>query len=278
MTAQAHVRYGPRLVAHPTGTLRAAVVVKPTAELESIAPLQGEPGAIFKRAAEQHAVLVSTLRYFGVAVTVLEPPDRAPYACAAADLAVCFEHGAAIMRPSSLDRRAELELLEAELTKMDVPIGGHIAAPGLLDGTDVFLAADTVFIGRTKRSNAVGRSGFAAIARENGYRTVEVGVDDSVRSLRSVVNAVAADTLVIAPNRVDAAAFSGFKLVAMELGQELCAGVFPLGERRVVADLRYGPSFRALQRSNIAVEAIDLYDFGKVGLVPSSLILPLKRS
>ncbi len=278
MTAHAHVRYGPRLIAHPTGTLRAAVLVKPTAELESLPPLQGEPGAIFKRAVEQHDVLASTLRYYGVDVTVIDAPDRAPLACAAADLAVCFEHGAVIMRPSSLERRAEVDLLEAELTKMDVPIGGHIATPGLLDGTDVLLAGNTAFIGRTKRSNAIGRAGFAEVARANGYEPIEVSVDDSVRSLRSVVNAVASDTLVIAPNRVDRAAFSGFNLLSVELGQELAAGVFALGERRVIGDLRYRPSFPMLHGNHIAVEAIDLYDFGKVGLVPSSLILSIKRN
>ncbi|MBV9148479.1 MAG: hypothetical protein JO024_01335 [Candidatus Eremiobacteraeota bacterium] len=278
MTAHPRVRYGPRLVAHPTGTLRAALVVTPTPELESVTPLQGEPGAIFKRALEQHAVLVETLRYFGVDVTTMDPPDRAPLACAAADLAVCFEHGAVIMRPSSLDRRAEVEQLEAELIRMDIPIGGHIAVPGLLDGTDVLLAGNTAFIGKTKRSNALGRAGFAEIARANGYDAVEVEVDDGVRSLRSVVNAVADDTVAIAANRVDPKAFAGFKLLSVELGQELGAGVFPLGERRVIADLRYNPSFPMLAKAHIAVEAIDLYEFGKVGLAPSNLILSIKRT
>ncbi|MBV8726641.1 MAG: hypothetical protein JO233_02555 [Candidatus Eremiobacteraeota bacterium] len=278
MTAHAHVHYGPRLVAHPTGTLRAALLIKPTPELETVSPLQGEPGAIFKRALEQHDVFAGTLRYFGVDVSVIDPPDQAPLACAAGDLAVCFEHGAVIMQPSALDRRAEVELLESEFIRMDIPLAGHIALPGLLDGTDVLLAGNTAFIGKTKRSNALGRSGFAEIARANGYDAVEVAVDPSVRSLRSVVNAVASDTLVIAQNRVDMSAFSGFKLLAVELGAELGAGVFPLGERRVIADLRYRPTFEMLHKNRVAVEAIDLYDFGKVGLVPSNLVLSIKRS
>ena len=275
MTAQIH--YGPRLVAHPTGTLRAALVIAPTASIEQLSPLQGEPGSIFKRALEQHSVLVGTLRYFGVEVTVLEAPDSAPLACAAADLAVCFEHGAVMMRPSSLERRAEVARLESEFVRLDIPIGGHIAPPALLDGTDVLLAGNTAFIGRTKRSTAAGRTGFAEIVRANGYEPVEVTVDGGIRSLRSVVNAVAADTVVFAANRVDSAAFSGFRTIGVELGQELGAGVFPLGERRVLADLRYRPTIALLHRNGIAVEAIDLYDFGRVGIVPSNLVLSIKR-
>jgi len=274
----AQVRYGPRLIGHPTGTLKGALVVMPTAEIETLHPLPGEPSPIFKRAAEQHAILVKTLQYFGVDVTVLEPPDRAPLACAAADLAVCFEHGAVIMRPSALNRSAELARIETEFTRLDIPIGAHIAPPGLLDGSDVLLAGRTAFIGRTKRSNAMGRAGFAEIARANGYEALEVAIDPSAPSLRSVANAVASDTIVIATNRVDGAAFRGFKLIELELGQEFGAGAFALGERRVVADLRYRASLLALQKNRIAVEAIDLYDFGKGGLVPSNLILATKRS
>lgn len=276
--AHARVGYGPRLIGHPTGSLRAALVIAPSPEIETLKPLPGEPSSIFKRAAEQHAVLVTTLEYFGVEVTVLDPPDHAPLGCAVADLAVCFEQRAVIMRPRALDRRAELARIEMEFMRLDIPIGAHIAAPGLLGGSDVLLAGNTAFIALTKRSNAIGRAGFAEVARANGYEPVEVAIDANAPSLRSVANAVATDTLVIAANRVDAAAFAGFRLVELELGQELGAGAFPLGERRALADLRYRATLQALKKNRIAVEAIDLYDFGRIGLVPSRLILATKRS
>jgi dimethylargininase len=278
LQAHGQVRYGPRLVGHPTGTLRAAIVVAPSPQIEDLAPLQGEPNSVYKRAAEQHAVLVTTLRYFGVDVTVLDPPDCAPLGCAAADLAVCFEHGAVIMRPSALDRRAEVARIETECARLDIPIGAHIAAPGLLDGSDVLLAGQTAFIARTKRSNALARAGFAEIARANGYTPIEVTIEASAPSLRGVANAVASDTIVVAANRVDATAFTGFKLIRLELGQELGAGVLALGERRVIVDLRYRATAETLHNHGVAVEAIDLYDFGKVGLGPANLVLATKRS
>jgi N-dimethylarginine dimethylaminohydrolase len=93
-----------------------------------------------------------------------------------------------------------------------------------------------------------------------------------------VANAVASDTIVVAADRLDETAFAGFKLIRLERGEEFGAGVFPLGERRVVANMRFRTSLDQLRKAGIAVESIDLYDFGKVGLVPANLILALKRT
>lgn len=276
--ATAQPAYGPRLVGHPTGTLRAALLVRPNATLESLPPLIGEPSPVYKRALEQHGILVEMLKYFGVEVTVLDALGTSPNAASVTDLAVCFENGAVLMRPHVLDRVAEVARLEGAFGGVDIPIGGNIAAPGMLDGSDVLLAGETAFIGVSKRSNALGRAGFAQLASANGYRPVEVKLHPAAPSLRAVANAVAADTLVVASDRVDTSALAGFKLISLDLGEELGAGVFPLGERRVIANMRYRTSLNQLRRAGVAVESIDLYDFGKVGIVPSDLILALKRA
>ncbi|MBV8244290.1 MAG: hypothetical protein JOZ38_00060 [Candidatus Eremiobacteraeota bacterium] len=269
---------GPRLIAAPGGTLRAALVVPPTPAIEALAPLPGEPGAIFGRALEQHQILVKTLQYFGVEVAVVEPAGDAPAAVAVADLAVVFESGACMMRPSNLARFPEVERLEAFFADLDVPILGHLAPPGFLDGSDVLLAGRTAFVGISRRSNETGRAGFGAIARSNGYDVVEVALAPEARSLRAVANVVAAGTVAISPNRVAAEAFDSFSTIEVDLGEEFSAGVLPLGERRVLAEMRFRTSLLAMQRRGIAVEAIDLYEFTKVGIVPSNLVLALKRS
>ena len=272
------INYGPRLIGHPTGSLRAALLVRPNEEIEKLPPLIGEPAPIFRRALEQHGILIKTLEYYGVDVTVIQDITDEPLAPAANDLAVCFENGALLMRPSWLSRRGEVERLEAEFARIDIPICGSIASPGILDGSDVMLAGSTAFIGVSRRSNALGRAAFADAAREHGYDSVEVKLDSRAPSLRAVASVVSSDTIVIATERVDEAAFTGFKLVRLERGEELGAGVFALGDGRVIANMRYRTSLGQIRRAGIAVESIDLYDFGKVGIVPADLILALKRS
>jgi dimethylargininase len=276
-TTHAGVHFGPRLVATPTGRLRAALLVQPSPAIESAAPLIGEPGAIYARALEQHNVLRTTLEYFGVKTTVVEPRGADPYETAVADTAVVFEDGAALMRLTPLSRRAEVDRIQADFATLDVPLAGHIAPPALLDGSDVLLAGHTAFMGIGSRGNALGRSGFAELARAHGYRVVEVKLAEGVRALRAVAGAAASDTIVLGAGKVDREAFDGFRTISLELGEEQAAGVLPLGDRHVIADLRFRAALSAMRRAGITVEALDFYEFTKLGLTPSMLALALQR-
>lgn len=272
------VSYGPRLAAHPTGALRAAVLIAPAPAIENARPLAGEPNAVYPRALAQHEILAKTLRYFGCEVTVLDSASADPYSSAVVDAAVVFENGAVIMRPSSMTRRPESAWLEADFVKRDIPIAGNISAPGLLDGSDVLLAGKTAFIGVGKRSNALGRYGFAQIAKAHGFAVREVRLADTASSLRAFAGALSADSVVLAPeSNIDHAAFDGFKIFTAPLGHERGAGVLNLGEHHVLANIRYPSVVDMLRRGGITVEAIDLYDFGRVGIAPSMLALDLKR-
>ncbi len=277
MTTKDAIHFGPRLVGTPTGKLRAAVLVKPTASIEKAAPLPGEPGAVFARTLEQHEILRKTLAYFGVETIVLDAQGEDPYEASIADAAVAFEDGATIMRPSAMSRRAEADRVQSEFGRLDVPLAGHIAAPGLLDGGDVLLIGGTAFVGVGARGNAIGRAGFAAVAQAHGYRVVEVTLASDAPSLRAVASAVSKDTLVLAHDKLDHAAFAGFKTIVLERGEDMAAGVLCLGEHHVIADVRYRTSLGVMRKAGLVVEGIDLYDFEKIGLTPSMLALALKR-
>jgi dimethylargininase len=277
MTTHHAAHFGPRLVGSPTGTLRAAVLMRPSPAIERAKPRLAEPGAVYARALEQHAVLVKTLRYYGVETIVLDRPVDDPYSSAAVDAAVIFEDGAMMMRPSAMGRRGEADRLQAEFAHLDVPLAGHVIAPGLLDGGDVLLAGTTAFVGAGNRGNALGRGGFGEVASAHGYRMVEVPLAADVPALRAVASAPAHDTIVLAPDKVDVAAFDGFKTIAVERGEELGAGVLCLSDRHVIADVRFRTTPSILRRAGITVETIDLYDFCKIGITPAMLALALKR-
>jgi dimethylargininase len=275
--SQGTVHYGPQLNSSPSAALRRALLVVPTAAIENARPLAGEPNAVHSRAVAELAIFAKTLRSIGCEVIEAEGHSRDPLGAAAADLAVVFGSGAAIMRPSSPDRRADTAWIEERFETGDVPIAAHLAAPGLLDGTDVVLAGRTAFIGVSKRSNALGRDAFAHIAQAHGYTPVEVRLSPEAPSLRSVCGVLSEDSLVVAVERVDRTAFAEFDVVEAVQGDELGAGVLNVGFRHVVADVRFPRVVDALRKAGVHVEAIDLYDFGRVGLTPSTLALDLRR-
>ncbi|HZY99610.1 MAG TPA: hypothetical protein VFE36_08560 [Candidatus Baltobacteraceae bacterium] len=278
MRTKAAPHFGPRLIGSPTGTLRAAILARPSRAIEHAKPLPGEPGTVYEWALNQHAILSKTLAYFGVETVIVDSRGDDPYETSVCDAAIAFEDGAMLMRPTSMARRGEADRLKGQFSHIDVPLAGHVTAPGLLDGTDVLLVGQTAFVGAGKRGNDLGRNGFAQVARAHGYRVVEVAIDPSSPGLRAVAGAVAPDTVVIAADRVDRNAFEGFRTIELALGEELAAGVIPIGDKHVIADIRYRTALASMRRAGITVEAIDLYEFGKIGVTPSMLVLALKRS
>jgi N-dimethylarginine dimethylaminohydrolase len=277
MTTKPSIDLGPSLVSSPTGRLRAAALVSPSAAIVRARAMPGEPAPVFSRALEQHQILRATLQYFGVETWVMPPADD-PYAAAAADAAIVFETGAAIARPTSMARRAEADRMRTEFARIGVNVLATVAAPGLFDGSDLLLAAGTAFVGVGARGNELGREQISAIAVAQGYRVVRVRLAADVPSLRAVASAVASDTVVIAHDRLDASAFAGFATIVLERGEDFAAGVLCIGERHVVADARYRTALSQMRKERIVVEAIDLYDFTKAGLTASQLVLPLQRT
>ena len=271
-------------VTYDAGVLAGAVVLRPSTSVDRLVPVAAEPSPIAERAIEQHAILVRTLRDRGVAVTVLEPALGTPAESLIGDLAIVLAAGAILTRPSSVERRAESAAGERALAELGVPLIGRIIAPGLLDAGDVTLAGETVYVGVPRvnaglraRSNALGRSQLEALTAAQGLRTVEVALGPAVLRLRNVLSFVARDTAIVAPAQLDVGALAGVQLVEVPLGEEYAAGVLAIGERRVIANLRFRESLVQLRRAKIAVEAIDLWEFGKAGAGPFSLVLTTKR-
>ncbi|MDQ2859034.1 MAG: hypothetical protein M3R53_10340 [Candidatus Eremiobacteraeota bacterium] len=288
MTLASHGFDAP-FVRSEAGALGAVIVVPPTAAIAAVRPLPGEPHAIVERALEQFAVFVGRLHAYGVKTLAVDAVPNAPFGSLCADGAVMFPGGAFLMRASDVHRRPELVPLEAALARARVPIVGRIEAPGLLDGGDVLLAGDTLYVGvgAARRSetgiapsvhgNAFGREQLAAYARSANLRVVEVALAGEVRRLRSVAALIDAETLLYAPSLIDGSAFTGLEKIEAPRGEDYAAGVLALGNRRVLANLRFRETIPLLRKSKVAVDAIDLWEFGKIGATPSSMALALKR-
>lgn len=274
----------PPFVVHDAGVLASAIVLRPTGAIDQLAPIKGEPSAIAERALEAHAILVATLRDRGVAVTVLDPALDLPSESLVADCAVLLPQGAVIARPSAVERRIETRAIEAALDALGIPIVGRIEAPGLLDATDVTLNGDVVYVGVPRagaglraRSNEFGRKQLEAIAAQYGITTIELALAPEVLRLRNVFNFIGRETVVVASELVDIVQLSNLKTVEVPRGEEFAAGVLALGECRILANLRYRESVAVFRKAKVAVEAIDLWEFGKVGAGPFSLVLAVKR-
>jgi dimethylargininase len=271
-------------VSSDAGTLAGAVVLRPSTAVHRLPPLKAEPAPIADRAQAQHEILVRTLRDRGVAVTILEPRTESATESLLADSALVLPQGAILTRPSQIERRVEVARVAEQLETLGIPVVGRIEAPGLLDATDVAVGTNRLFVGVPRggtglrpRSNELGRKQLEALASGMGYQTVELPLAADALRLRNVFNVVGAELVVASPDKVDLVPATGVSIVEVPRGEEFAAGLLPLGERRVLANLRFRESIALMRKAKIAVEAIDLWEFGKAGYGPFSLVLAVKR-
>ena len=262
------------------GKCVAGLVVSPSSAIESAVPLQGEPNAFLDRALDQHAVLRRRLEAFGVELRIVES-GATGFGAAATDLAVVVDSGAVLMRPSDLGRRPEVAVVDTLLTEAGVTVLGRIDAPGLLDGGDVIVTSEKIYVGVphgegrfARRGNVLARRQLAALT---GRELVEVPVSARFPRLRSVVSIVDDKTVVIGADAVDADAFSDMKRIVLPRGEEYGASLLVLSPRRVIANLRFLETPAILRKAGIRLESLDMWELGKLGIAPASLMLAVKR-
>lgn len=142
----------------------------------------------------QHAAYVRTLQAAGLMVTQLEPLPDFPDGYFVEDVAVILPDVAIITRPGATARRGETAFMEPVLATLK-PLQ-TIDPPGTLEGGDVLLIDDQLFIGISGRTNRSGADQLAAIAATHGVTAVAVAVNDGLH-LKSSVTYVGSNTLLL---------------------------------------------------------------------------------
>jgi len=183
-------------------------------------------------ARKQHAAYCDCLRELGARVITLPAEAALPDAVFVEDPAVVLDEIAIMTRMGAESRRGESDSLARELEKHR-PLR-WMKEPATLDGGDVMRAGRVLFVGLSARSNATGIQQLAAECEPFGYRVQPVAVQGCLH-LKSAASYLGDDTVLIHRPWVDAAAFSGMRIVDVPSGEEQGANVLLIGNTAVVA-------------------------------------------
>jgi len=135
----------------------------------------GKPdGALTLR---QHSDYVQALRACGLAVRILDSDDQYPDCPFIEDTAVVLGNILVITRPGAESRRGE-EVRVEEALSSEFEMVRRIEEPGTLDGGDILVMDDRVWIGLTARTNRTGAEQLAGMASSMNMdaRLVEIPV------------------------------------------------------------------------------------------------------
>jgi dimethylargininase len=103
-------------------------------------------------ARQQHFAYVTQLRALGLSVTELAPDPRFPDSCFVQDVAFVCDGQLIVTRPGAESRRGEPEAMMDALTSMSLPMQ-FILAPATLDGGDVMITENALYVGLSKRTS-----------------------------------------------------------------------------------------------------------------------------
>jgi dimethylargininase len=169
---------------------------------------------------QQHYAYRQALLSLGLDVIILPAESAYPDAYFVEDPAIITPSIAVITRPGAPSRQGEEITLEPFIGYYR-PVF-HIQPPGTVDGGDVLIVGDHFLIGLSERTNPEGASQLAALLEGAGYTSETVPVAAGLH-LKSDVNYVGKDTLLVTKSLADYPAFAGYEKIILAGEEEYAA-------------------------------------------------------
>lgn len=227
------------------------------------------------RARAQHRAYQQALRDPDVEVVAAPPADEHPDAVFVEDAVVVLDDLAVLTRPGAGQRRDEPASLAPVLAARGYRT---IALPGegRLDGGDVLVVGEVVYVGVGARTDPAGAEALAGVLaaalRGTGRRVVPVAVPGALH-LKTAVTALPDGTLVGLPGQVDTTAFAGQALLTVPEPEG--ANLLPINGRVLVSASAPGTAALLAERGlQVMRVEIDEFERAEAGLTCLSVRLP----
>lgn len=214
-------------------------------------------------AAVQHGNYEQALRDAGFDVVRLPYLAEDPDAVFVEDTAILLGEHAVITRPGTASRADEVDST-AEGLKSHFTI--HRLKEGTLDGGDVLRIGDTLYVGQSSRTDAIGTKALTDAISPLGYRVVPVELGRCLH-LKTAVTFAGPDrdgrpTLLVNPDWVDPSIFAGTTPLEVAEDEPFGANIVRAGNRLIYAAGSPGTAAELRKRGFHIVE-VDLSELQK---------------
>jgi dimethylargininase len=237
-----------------------AIVRKPGRDFDQGLTTANLGRPVYSQMVSQHQTYVEALMRAGLHVLVLDPLPGCPDAPFVEDTAVVVPEIAVITNPGAPSRRGEVPSIRSVLSGYR-PIQA-IQPPGTLDGGDVLLVDTQVFIGISDRTNSIGAEQLGRILEGFGYSWTTIPVSGGLH-LKSSVNCVAAQTLIITPEFAEISAFDRYRKIVVDAGERYAANTLWLNDC-LLMPTGFPKTRGGLARRNAAIIELDVSEVRKM--------------
>ncbi|MEU6576610.1 dimethylargininase [Streptomyces sp. NPDC046805] len=211
------------------------------------------------RAVKQWEAYVEALRKHDWEIIQVDPADDCPDSVFVEDTVVMYKNVALITRPGAKSRRTETIGVEEAVAAVGCSVN-WVWEPGTLDGGDVLKVGDTIYVGRSGRTNAAGVQQLRAAFEPLGARVVAAPVS-KVLHLKSAVTALPDGTALAHIPSIDRPSlFPRFLSVTEEAG----SSVVLLGGNKLLMSASAPKTKDVLTDLGYEVITVDISEFEKV--------------
>jgi dimethylargininase len=221
-------------------------------------------------AARQHSAYCDALRACGARVLTLPRVDELPDSVFVEDTAIVLDEIAVLTRPGVESRRGEVALIESEVARLRPVV--KVEAPATLEGGDVMRVGRKLYVGLSPRTNAEGAEALRRFAAPHGYEVVTVELRGCLH-LKTGCSALDDATVLVNPEWVDARAFEGHEVVAVDPAEPWAANLLRVGDS-VCVSTAFPRTAELLRTRGYDVREVEVSEFAKAegGMTCMSLL------
>lgn len=216
---------------------------------------------IFDGVVHEHAAYVRALEEAGVAVEVLPALDAYPDSLFVEDTAFTFTGAAILLRAGPSTRAGEAREIAPALERCFERVLRLEA--GFVDGGDVLVTPDHVFVGQSARTTADGARALIGLLAEIGLRGVAVTTPRDVLHLKSDCSLLDDETVLATARLAASGMFDGFRVITVPEGEEGAANAVRVNDRVLVSE-SYSRTAALLTKAGYMVVALRTREIAKI--------------
>lgn len=165
-----------------------------------------------ERAREQHERYCQALEELGLTLIRIAADDRFPDCPFVEDAALVLGDRAIITAPGAETRRGETDAVEEALKNLKEV--HHIRAPATLDGGDVLVIDDHLYVGLSSRTTSLAVGQLGQILADTRYEVIPVEVS-GILHLKSACTYLGGDAIVHLPGHLDDDVFARYERITV---------------------------------------------------------------
>jgi len=182
-----------------------------------------------------HQQYVKALEATGAQVTVLDALEAYPDSVFIEDAALCLAGTAIALRPGAQSRFGESAALMPALQQQFKKVIS-MSGEGYVDGGDVLVTDNDVFIGLSQRTNQLGYEHLSDMVAGLGYTARKIVTPENILHFKTDCGLLDSNTIFATKALADTGCFSGYSVIEAPQGESAAANLIRFNDTVMISE------------------------------------------